>query len=351
MAGRVPAIHVLRSEREKDAQHKAGHDDWMGMIMSRVAALTVALFVALIAPALADDYPSRPIHVLTTSSAGGISDIFMRVLGEELHKSLGQPLIIENRPGGAGNIGARACQDAQPDGYTICIINADPMIYNQYLFKNLTFDPDKLTPIVNLFHLIQVLVINSDLGAKTVDELIAASKQKPGTLSYLTASIPCVVYMDSLKQEKGADWVRVPFKGGGEATNAILSGSTPIGLIGLGNVISQLNAGKMNALALVNNIRTPLLPNVPTLADLGYNGAPSQTWYGLFAPPGMPKPIVDKIAGEVTRVFADKAFVDKYVISRGQVPAINTPEQFAAEIKADRVAAEQVVKASGLQPQ
>ena len=153
-------------------------------------------------PALADDYPSRPIHVLTTSSAGGISDIFMRVLGEELHKSLGQPLIIENRPGGAGNIGARACQDAQPDGYTICIINADPMIYNQYLFKNLPFDPDKLTPIINLFHLIQVLVINSDLGAKTVDELVAVSKQKPGTLSYLTASIPCVVYMDSLKQRE-----------------------------------------------------------------------------------------------------------------------------------------------------
>jgi tripartite-type tricarboxylate transporter receptor subunit TctC len=309
------------------------------------------LSAALAAPALADDYPSRPIHVLTTSSAGGISDIFMRVLGEELHKSLGQPVIIENRPGGGGNIGARACQDAQPDGYTICIINADPMIYNQYLFKNLPFDPDKLTPIINLFHLIQVLVINSDLKAKTVDELIAVSKQKPGTLSYLTASIPCVVYMDSLKADKGGDWVRVPFKGGGEATNAILGGSTPIGLLGLGNVISQIGAGKMTALALVNNIRTPLLPGVPTLADLGYKGAPSQTWYGLFAPPGTPKAIVDKIAAEVTRVFADKTFVEKYVISRGQVPAINTPEQFAAEIKADRAAAKEVVKASGLEPQ
>jgi tripartite-type tricarboxylate transporter receptor subunit TctC len=301
--------------------------------------------------ALADDYPSRPIHVLTTSSAGGISDIFMRVLGDELHKRLGQPLIIENRPGGFGNIASRACQDAQPDGYTICIINADPMIYNQYLFKNLPFDPDKLAPIINLFHLIQVLVINSDLKAKTVDELIAVSKQKPGTLSYLSASIPCVVYMDSLKQEKGADWVRVPFKGGGEATNAILGGSTPIGLLGLGNVIPQIGAGKMTALALVNNIRTPLLPNVPTLEDLGYKGAPSQTWYGLFAPPGTPKAVIDRIAAEVARVFADKDFVEKYVISRGQVPAINTPEQFAAHIKADRAAAQGVVKASGMQPQ
>jgi tripartite-type tricarboxylate transporter receptor subunit TctC len=225
------------------------------------------------------------------------------------------------------------------------------MIYNQYLFKSLTFDPDKLTPIVNLFHLIQVLVINSDLGAKSVDELVAVSKAKPGTLSYLTASIPCVVYMDSLKQDKGADWVRVPFKGGGEATNAILGGSTPIGLIGLGNVIAQIRANKMNALALVNNIRTPLLPDVPTWSDLGYKGAASQTWYGLFAPPGTPKPVVDKIAAEVTRVFADKEFVEKYVISRGQVPAINTPAQFAAEIKADREAAKDVVKASGLEPQ
>jgi tripartite-type tricarboxylate transporter receptor subunit TctC len=309
-------------------------------------------------PASADDYPSKPIHVLTTSSAGGISDIFMRVLGEELRKSLGQPLIIDNRPGGAGNIAARACQDAPPDGYTICIINADPMIYNQYLFKNLSFDPDKLVPIINLFHLIQVLVINSDLNAKTVNELIEVSKQKPGTLSYLTASVPMVAYMDSLKNEKGADWVRVPFKGGGEATNAILGGSTPIGLLGLGNVISNISAGnsnisagKMTALALINNIRTPLLPDVPTLEDLGYKGAPSRTWYGLFAPPGTPRPIIDKIAAEVKRVFADKDFVEKYVISHGQVPAINTTEQFAAQIKADRAAAQEVVKASGMQPQ
>ena len=157
--------------------------------------------------------------------------------------------------------------------------------------------------------------------------------------------------MDSLKQDKGGDWVRVPFKGGGEATNAILGGSTPIGLIGLGNVIAHIRAGKMNALALVNNIRTPLLPDVPTLSDLGYKGAPSQTWYGLFAPPGTPKPIVDKIAAEVTQVVSDTGFRDKYIISRGQVPAINTPEQFAAEIKADRAAAQQVVKASGLQSQ
>jgi tripartite-type tricarboxylate transporter receptor subunit TctC len=319
--------------------------------MSRIAVLLLVLLCAAPASA-ADDYPSRPIRVFTTSSAGGISDVFMRVLDDALRPSLRQPLIVENKPGGSGNIGARACAEAPPDGYTICIINADPMIYNQFLFKTLPFDPEKsLTPIVNLFHLIQVLVVNSDLHAKTVDELIAVSKEKPGTLSYLTASVPLAVYMDSLKRDKGADWVRVPFKGGGEATTAILGGSTPIGLIGLGNVIAQIKAGRMTALALTNNLRTPLLPEVPTFADLGYKGAASQTWYGLFAPAGTPKPIIDKLNREIVRVVSDPAFKEKYIISRGQVPAINTPEEFAAEIKADREGAREVVKESGLAPQ
>ena len=313
----------------------------------------VALAAVLFASAAsAADYPDRPIRVLTTSSAGGLSDVFMRVLDDALRDKLnGQRLIIENKPGGAGNIAARACTEAAPDGYTICIISVDPVAYNQFLYKNLTFDPEKLTPIVNLFHLIQVLVVNSDLKVKNVDDLVALSKQKPGTLNYLTASLPCVVYMDGLVHDKGADWVRVPFRGGGEATSAVLGGTTPIALIGLGNVISHIRAGKMSALALVNNIRTPQLPDVPTLADIGYKGAPSATWYGLFAPAGTPKAIIDKLNGEITRIVSDKAFTEKYLITRGLVPALNTPEEFAAEIKRDRAIAEQVVRASGMKPQ
>lgn len=317
--------------------------------MRRVVLLLAMGMALWAAPALADDYPSRPIHVITTSSAGGISDIFMRVLGDALRSNINnQPLIIENRPGGAGNIAARSCTEAAPDGYTICIINADTVVYNQYLFRKVPFDPAKLSPIVNLFHLVQVLVINSDLKAKTVDDLVAVSKQKPGTLSYLTAAIPMVVYMDSLKRDKGADWVRVPFRGGGEATNAVLSGSTPIALIGLANVIAQIKAGKMTALALVNNIKSPQLPDVPTLADTGYKGAPSSTWYGLFAPAGTPKAIIDKLNAEITKVVSDKAFQEKYILSRSLVPATNTPEAFAAEIKAEGVVAKQVMKDSGL---
>jgi tripartite-type tricarboxylate transporter receptor subunit TctC len=315
--------------------------------------LFACLVLSLIAtPAFADDYPTRPIRVFTTSSAGGISDIFMRVLDDKLQSRLGQRLIIENKPGAQGNIASRACAEAPPDGYTICIINADPIIYNQFLFRHLGFDPEKgLTPVINLFHLIQVLVVNSDLHVKSVDELVALSKAKPGTLNYLTASLPLVVYMDRLHNQQGADWVRVPFKGGGEATNAILSGTTPIGLIGLGNVISHVRAGKMTVLALTNNIRTPQLPDVPTFANLGYTDAPSQTWYGLFAPAGTPRAVIDKLNKEIVAVVSDPEFKDRFIIQRGLVPAIGTPEDFAAEIKRDRESAREVVKESGMEMQ
>ncbi len=317
--------------------------------MMRVAALLLAVFFA--APAAAQDWPTRTIRAITTSSAGGLSDIFMRALGEELRIRLGQPVINENRPGGSQNVGTRACTEAPPDGYTICIINADPVVYNQFLFKQIPFDPEKLQPVTNLFHLIQVLAVNSSLNVKTVDELIALSKAKAGTLSYVTAAVPLALYMKKLKTQKGADWVRVPFKGGGDAVNAILSGSTPIGLIGLGNVTGQLRGGQMTALAMLNNIRSPQFPDVPTLAETGYTGAPSRGWYGLFVPLGTPKPIVERLAREVKQIVANPDFRERHLIGRGLIPAVNSPEQFAREIRQDRALAREVVKEAGLQPQ
>ena len=323
--------------------------------MKHLVAVAALLGIAGVAggtPSLAQDYPTRPIKAVTTTSAGGISDVFMRALGDELHKRWGQPIVVENRPGGMQNVGARVCTEAAPDGYTICILNAEPLAYNQFLLKNMPFDPEKgLQPVTNLYHIIQTLVVNSKLNVKTVDELIALSKAKPGTLNYLTAAVPLALYMDTLTKEQGADWVRVPFKGGGEAVNAVLSGSTPIALIGEGNVIGQIRAGTMTALAMVNNIRSPNFPDVPTLEETGYKGPPSRSWYGLFTPAGTPKPIVDKLAKEVASIVNDPAFRERHLTARSLVPAINTPEQFAEEIKKDRVMAQQVVKAAGLEPQ
>jgi len=315
-----------------------------------MAALSA--FAASTVAGSAQNYPTRPIRALTTASAGGISDVFMRALGDRLGARLGQPIVVENRPGGMQNVGARACQDSAPDGYTICIINADPIIYNQFLIKNMPFDPvNGLQPVTKLFDLIHVLVVNSDLKVKTVDELVALSKAKPGTLSYVTPGAPMVLYMETLKRERGADWVRVPFKGGGEAVTAILGGSTPIGLIGEGNVIGQIRAGAMTPLVMLNNIHSPNFPQVPTIEETGYKGPPSRGWYGLFAPAGTPRPIVDRLAKEIAGIEAEPQFAQQQLKDRSLVGSTDTPDEFARQIAADRVVAEQVVKAADMGPE
>jgi tripartite-type tricarboxylate transporter receptor subunit TctC len=319
--------------------------------MKRSVAI-IALIVAATAatPSRAQDYPTRPIRALTTTSAGGISDIFMRALGDELHKRWGQPIVVENRPGGMQNVGTRACGDAPPDGYTVCIINADPLVYNQFLLKNMPFDPEKVAqPVTNLYHLIQVLVVNSSLKTKTLDELIALSKAKAGTLSYVTAAPPLALYMEKLKQQQGADWVRVPFKGGGEAVNAVLSGSTPVALIGEGNVIGQVQAGTMTPLVMVNNIKSPNFPNVPTMAETGYTGAPSRSWYGLFVPPGTPKPIVDKLYAGMAKALAMPDVKAAILRQGSKAVASKSPEDFGNFIKAEIDKFRPVIQAAGLE--
>jgi tripartite-type tricarboxylate transporter receptor subunit TctC len=315
--------------------------------------LLLATLLASLAPAFdavaQDNWPTRPIRALTTASPGGISDVFMRALGEKLEARLGRPIVVENRPGGMQNVGARACQDSAPDGYTICIINADPMIYNQFLIKDMPFDPvHGLQPITKLFDLIHVMVVNANLKVRTVDDLVALSKAQAGTLSYVTPGAPMVLYMETLKKDRGADWVRVPFKGGGEAVTAILSGVTPIGLIGEGNVIGQIRADTMTPLVMMNNIRSPNFPKVPLLKDTGYSGPPSRGWYGLFAPAGTPRPIVDRLAKEVATIVADPDFAQKQLKDRSLVGATDTPDDFAKQIVDDRLVAEQVVKQAGM---
>jgi tripartite-type tricarboxylate transporter receptor subunit TctC len=157
-----------------------------------------------------------------------------------------------------------------------------------------------------------------------------------------------VLYMETLKKDRGADWVRVPFKGGGEAVNGILSGVTPIGLIGEGNVIGQIRAGTMTPLVMLNNIRSPNFPKTPTLKETGYNGPPSRGWYGLFAPAVTPRPIVDRLAKEVAAIVAEPDFAQKQLKDRSLVGATSTPDAFAAEIVEDRKVAKEVVKAAGM---
>src|ERR1700687_1081406 len=288
----------------------------MRLLFIRPILAATAAWLALCAVAPAQDYPARTIRVIIPLGAAGGGDVFTRALADELQKAWGQPVVVENRTGGALNIGTRACAEAPPDGYTICVLSSEPVVYNQFLFKSLPFDPDKdLQPIANLFFNTLAFVTNSSLKVRTISDLIALSKAKPGTLSYGTFSFPLAHFMEKLKKETGADIVRVPFRSGSEVVNAVISGSTPVAILALSNMVPQLQSGHITGLVVSSKMRSPLFPDIPTLAEARNGEEYPSTWFGLFAPAGVPKPIIVKLADEVTRIvdnpeFRQRMFID-----------------------------------------
>ena len=312
----------------------------------------LALALAAVSPVAAQDFPNKPVRVIASSSAGGISDIFIRIVGEELHKKWGQPLVVENRPGGQFNIGAKACADAAPDGYTICILPSDVLQYNRHVFRSLNYDLFKdVEPVTLLFFLTQGLVVSSSLNVNTLEELAAYSKAHPKTLSYSAAAIPHQLFIEGFKEETGADIVRVPFRGGGEAVNALMTGATPVGFLGLSNVRGQMEAGLVTGLMVDSDKRSPLFPDIPTIPEATQKTFAGRSYFGLLAPARTPKPIVARLQQEIARIVGDAGFRNRNLIERGLEPVASTPEAFARFIREDRAASELIVKESGLQPQ
>jgi tripartite-type tricarboxylate transporter receptor subunit TctC len=288
--------------------------------------------------------------VIIPLGPGGGGDVFTRALSDELQKAWGQPVVVENRAGGGLNIGARACAESAPDGYTICVLSSEPVIYNQFLFKSLPFDPEKdFEPISNLFINTLALVVNNSLKLRTIPELVALSKAKPGTLSYGTFAFPLAHFMEKLKKESGADIVRVPFRGGGEVVTAVLSGSTPVAILALSNMVPQLQSGHITPLAISSKARSPLFPDVPTLAEVRNGEEYPSTWFGLFAPTGVPKPIVEKLADEVTRIVSNPGFRQRMFVDRGVEPGGARLDEFTRFIREERKMAAQIVRDAGLQ--
>jgi tripartite-type tricarboxylate transporter receptor subunit TctC len=316
-----------------------------------LTALFAGAATAVAQDQASNDYPNKTVRVIIPLGAGGGGDIFTRALSEELQKRLGQTFIVENRTGGGLNIGTRACGEAAPDGYTICVLSSEPIVYNQFLFKSLPFNPEKdFEPITNLFFNTLAFAVNNSLNVKTVGELMALAKKQPGKLSYSTFSFPLVHYMDGLKKKYGVDIVRVPYRSGNEVMTALLSGATPITLLGLSNMVPTLQSGKITALAVNSNSRSPLFPEVPTLKEATGDNYP-QSWFGLFAPAGTPKPIVAKLYREVAAITSDPVFTQKMYIERAVENAVGTPEVFARFIHEDRATARRIVQESGAEPQ
>jgi tripartite-type tricarboxylate transporter receptor subunit TctC len=317
--------------------------------LCRALALCALLVPSL--PAAAQNYPSRPIRAIASQGPGGLSDIWMRAVADEAGALLGGSIVVEDRVGAAGTIGARACGDAAPDGYTICIIPVEAVAINPIINPNTGFDPKKsLIPITKAFYLTQVFAVNASLNAKSFDELIALAKAKPKTMSYMAPSLSKVAFMEELNKKNGTDFVRVPFKGGGDAVNSMLSGTTPIAIFGIGNLIQFIRDGKILGFAVDGDKRSPLAPDIPTFREIGYKEHLMATFFGIYAPTGTPQPIIDKLNQAIVKVASNPEFQKRHMLSRGLAPVLNSPEQFATELEADRAEALAVVKASGLYP-
>ena len=312
-----------------------------------------AALIAFSMPALtadADDYPSRPIHAIASQGPGGLSDLFMRALGDQLGPMLNTSIVVEDHAGADGTVGAKACAAASPDGYTICIITDQALVINPFL-PDADFDPAKtLVPIARPYYLTQMFAVSTSLGVKTFPELAALIKSKPGTFNYMAASLSKVAFMQDFNQKNGTDVVRLPFKGGGDAVNAMLNGSTQIAIFGIGNLISYIQVGKITGLAIDGDERSPLDSSIPTFKEAGYTQHISATFFGIMAPTGTPLPIIEKLNKAIVAVESKPDFQQKFLISRGLSPNLESAEQFAKELVADRVEGLSVVKASGLYP-
>jgi tripartite-type tricarboxylate transporter receptor subunit TctC len=323
-----------------------------GFMACLIACLGALAPPAAAQPTASQSYPTRPIRVVIPASAGGTQDVFMRALGEELRKRIGQPLVIENRPGGNFNIGARACADSAPDGYTICMLPNEALVYNRLLFKKIPYDPEKdFTPITNPFFATQAIVVNADLKVRSLTELAALSQAKPKILSYIAPGLPLWVFMENWKKQTGADLVRVPFRGGGETVNGVLSGTTPVAFSGLSNWVSYLQAGSIVGVATDAARRVSIIPDVPTLAELGHKIDLTRVYFGIVAPAGTPRPLIERLRNEMAAIISEPDFRDKHLTSRGHEPVADTPDAFARFLAEDRVLSARIVRDAGVEPQ
>ena len=296
-------------------------------------------------------FPSRPVKIIEDVGTGGTYDIFTRVLAEELNRRWGQGVIVEPRPGGNAVIGTRACAEAAPDGYTICILSNQGLVANQFLYKKLPYSRESFIPVMNLFYNTQVIVVSSSLKVRSLDELAALARARPGTLNYIVPAIFQRVFFDRFNKRHGTDLVAIPFKGGGDVLNGILSGFTPIAFIGGANFAPYVRDGKMVALAVDAAERSALFPNAPTLIELGYKDGMTRAYLALVVPAGTPNEIVAKVHSDVTAIMSEPAFRKRHVIDRGLEPVVDSPADFARFLERDRARTSAMIKEAGIEPQ
>lgn len=315
----------------------------------RVSAALILAF-GLCAAATAQDYPTKPIRVVVPYAAGGATDITARQISVGLTEQLGQPIVIDNRPGAGGGIGTAIVAKSAPDGYTIVFGNIGPNAIFPAIYPNLTYDPEKdFAPICVVVNTPLILVVRPQTPVKNVRELIAYGKANAGKVFYGSVGIGAMSHVASelFNLMAGTKFIHVPYKGSAPASIGAISGETTM-YFGTGpEITSHIKAGTLRAIAISTSTRAPASPDLPTVAESGLPGFSVDVWFGLLAPAGTPRPIVDKI-NRAVGVVVNAPETRKRFIDSNSVPAFNSPDEFAAMIKSDIVKWGKVVRDAGI---
>ncbi len=314
------------------------------MLRTLIATITFTLS----ALALAQTYPTRQVRIVVPFPPGGTSDILARTIGARLSAPLGQPVVIENRPGAGGNIAADHVAKSAPDGYTL-IMGTSSLAISQSLYKKLTYDlVQDFAPITQAVNYTNLLVVHPSAGVKSVDELLKLARAKPGSLSYGTAGNGTPPHMtgELFKAYTSVNIVHIPYKGGAPAIADLIAGQIPMMFDNVPPLLPHVRAGKIQALAVTSLARIAVLPDVPTLHELGLKDFDAVGWNGLLAPAGTPRDIVARLNTEVVRVLRIPEVRDQ-LTSQGADIVGNSPEEFAAWIRAEVKKWAEVVKVSG----
>jgi tripartite-type tricarboxylate transporter receptor subunit TctC len=316
--------------------------------IARFAALLVATCIC--ASASAQGWPARSVRVVVPYPPGGGIDILARQLADKWAAQWGQPVVVENRPGGSTIPGTDAVAKAAPDGHTILLSTDASFSINPHLFAKLPYDAQRdFVPVTMLVLLQQLLVANPALPANNLQELIALAKAKPGSLNYASYGSGSQPHLsgEMLKYRAGLDIVHVPYKGISLAVPAAMSGEVQLTFSGIASSIGPLKGGKLKAIAIGGPKRSPLLPEVPTFTELGFPEVETHAWFGLFLPAGSPKEATSRIYQDAKRVLDEPDFRQKQLVDKGYDVVGSSPEAFEAFLKADSASRARAVKISG----
>jgi tripartite-type tricarboxylate transporter receptor subunit TctC len=309
----------------------------------------LALAIAPLAHAQ-DDYPNRTVRIIVPFAPGGSTDVVARILADKLGTELKQSFVVENRSGAGGNIGADAVAKASPDGYTLLMGTTGVLAINKYLYKEMSFDPERdLVPVSYTSLITNILVVNPQVPAKTVGELVALARAKPGSLTFASSGAGSSTHLSAelFKSMAGVDILHVPYKGSSQAITDLMGGQVTMLFDNAPSSIPFVEQGKLRALAVTSTKRLPNLPDVPTLDEAGVKGYESLSWSGIMAPAGTPKRVIDKLNAAIEKILRDPDVKQRFA-SLGVEPVGGPPEAFSRHIRAESEKWARVVKTANI---